>query len=55
MRPADSQDAPSLGEVVQKHHAAGHHVGVVVGETDDPGAQPDVPGVPGGGDEYLRR
>jgi len=39
--------------VAELDDAVGHHEGMVVRQRDDPGAEPDVPGALGGGDEQL--
>ena len=51
---ADAEHRPAARHMVELHHAVGQHERVVVGQRDDPGAEPDVAGALGrGGDEHL--
>ncbi len=52
---AHPEHRPAARHVVELDHAVGQHERVVVGQRDDAGAEPDVPGALGrGGDEHLR-
>ena len=49
-----AEHRPAARLVVELNDAVGHHQGMVVGQRDDPGAEPDVPGALGrGGDEQF--
>jgi hypothetical protein len=49
-----AEHRPTAGLVVELDNAVRHHQGMVVGQRDDPGAEPDMPGALGGGsDEQL--
>ncbi len=51
----DTQHHPPVGHVVQLHHAVGDHEGMVVGQTDNAGAQFNMTGTVGGhSHEQLR-
>ena len=52
---ADAEHRPSAGQVVELHEAVGDHHRVVVGQADDPGAEPDpLRPLPCGGEEHRR-
>ena len=51
----DAEHGAPLRHVVKLHHPVGEREGVVVGQRDDAGAEPDMPGaLGGGGDEQFR-
>ena len=53
---ARAEDHPTAGHVIQLHDALGDIEGVVIGQRDHPGAQPDAVGaLAGRGQEHLRR
>jgi hypothetical protein len=52
---ADAEHGAAARHVVELGHARGQHEGIVVGQRDDAGAEPDVArALGGGGDEHLR-